>query len=192
MRRMSLDVGQVNAAFAAMDDPRATRRALTEEDDARFIDIYATVASIPTIGRTLMGEREYANLESWLDDGDHALLVGGRGLYSYKGSGYVRGGMFDRIVLIQNEQSIRFRDRDNRRLRVLDVAGAPAFDELDLFRIPAEYGFDPSAPWRLQLLVSRDVAALERVFTTFDLGFQTPARICAKSRPLPLPLPKPT
>lgn len=174
VRRMSLDVGQVNDAFAAMDDPRTTRRALTEPEDTRFIDMYATVASVPGIGRTLIGAREFANLETWLDEGEHALLIGGRGLYSFKGSGYVRGGVFDRIVLIQNEQSIRFRDRDNRRLRVLDVAGAPAFDELDLFRIPAEYGFDPTEPWRLQLLVSRDVAALERIFTTFDLGFQMP------------------
>ncbi|MDD7972310.1 NosR/NirI family protein [Roseinatronobacter alkalisoli] len=174
VRRMSLDIGQVNAAFVAMQDPRASRRPLTEPDDARFIDMYTTVASVPTIGRKLIGDREFANLESWLEDGDHALLIGGRGIYSFKGSGYVRGGVFDRIVLIQGEQSIRFRDRDNRRLRVLDVAGAPTFDELDLFRVPAEYGFDPTAPWRLQLLVSRDVAALERVFTTFDLGFQMP------------------
>ena len=174
VRRMSLDVGQVNDAFAAVDDPRAIRRPLIEPDDARFIDMYATVASVPTIGRTLVGEREFANLEGWLDEGDHALLVGGRGIYSFKGSGYVRGGVFDRIVLIQGEQSIRFRDRDNRRLRALDVQGAPTFDELDLFRVPAEYGFDPTEPWRLQLLVSRDVAALERVFTTFDLGFRMP------------------
>ncbi|MFU8899822.1 MAG: regulatory protein NosR, partial [Roseinatronobacter sp.] len=173
VRRMSIDVGQVNAAFATME-ARAARRPLTESDDTRFIDMYATVASVPTIGSTLIGAREFANLENWLDEGDHALLVGGRGLYSFKGSGYVRGGIFDRIVLIQGEQSIRFRDRDNRRLRALDVGGAPAFDELDLFRIPAEYGFDPAQPWRLQLLVSRDVAALERVFTTFDLGFQMP------------------
>ncbi len=174
VRRMSLDVGQVNAAFEAMGDPRTSRRALTEPEDARFIDMYATVASVPNIGRTLIGEREFANLENWLAEGEHALVIGGRGLYSFKGSGYVRGGVFDRIVLIQNEQSIRFRDRDNRRLRVLDVDGAPSFNELDLFRIPAEYGFDPTEPWRLQLLVSRDVAALERVFTTFDLGFQMP------------------
>ncbi len=174
VRRMSLDVGQVNAAFAAMDDPRATNRPLTGPDDARFIDMYATLASVPTIGRTLIGEREFANLQDWLDEGEHALLVAGRGSYSFKGSGYVRGGVFDRLVLVQGEQSIRFRDRDNRRLRTLEVSGAPSFDELDLFRIPAEYEFDPTEPWRLQLLISRDVAALERVFTTFDLGFQMP------------------
>lgn len=174
IRRMSLDVGQVNAAFESIDDPRAAQRPLAADDDTRFIDMYATVASVPAIGRTLIGEREFANLQNWLEEDEHALLIGGRGIFSFKGSGYVRGGIFDRIVLIQGEQSIRFRDRDNRRLRSLDVAGAPSFDELDLFRIPAEYGFDPTEPWRLQLLVSRDVAALERVFTVFDLGFQMP------------------
>jgi NosR/NirI family transcriptional regulator, nitrous oxide reductase regulator len=79
-------------------------------------------------------------------------------------------------VLIQGEETIRFRDRDNRRLRALAADGAPRFDEADLFRIPAEFGFDPTQPWRLQLLVGRDVAALERLFTTFDLRFAPPDR----------------
>ncbi len=175
LARLSLDVGQINATFAATDDPRAIRRALTEPEDARFIDMYATVASIPAIGRELLGEREYANLENWLEEGEHALLIAGRGMYSFRGSGYVRGGLFDRIVLIQGEHTIRFRDRDNRRLRTLATDGAPRFGETDLFRIPAEHGFDPTEPWRLQLLVGRDVAALERLFTTFDLRFQPPA-----------------
>ncbi len=174
LRRLSLDVGQINEAFARMDDPRAARRPLTEPDDARFIDMYATVASIPAIGQELLGAREYANMETWLEEGEHALLIAGRGMYSFRGSGYVRGGLFDRIVLIQGEQTIRFRDRDNRRLRTLATDGAPQFDETDLFRVPAEYEFDPTEPWRLQLLVGRDVAALERAFTTFDLAFSPP------------------
>ena len=29
------------------------------------------------------------------------MLIAGRGAYSWKGSGYVRGGIFDRIALIQ-------------------------------------------------------------------------------------------
>jgi NosR/NirI family transcriptional regulator, nitrous oxide reductase regulator len=95
-------------------------------------------------------------------------------MYSFKGSGYVRGGLFDRIVLIQGENSIRFRDRDNRRLVSLPVPGGLRFNELDLFRIPADAGFDPTEPWRLQLLVHRDVAALERSFTTFELAYQLP------------------
>ena len=37
LRRLSLDVGQVNAAFAALGDARATARALTEPPETTFI-----------------------------------------------------------------------------------------------------------------------------------------------------------
>jgi NosR/NirI family nitrous oxide reductase transcriptional regulator len=175
LRRMSLDVGQVNAAFAAMDDPRAAARALTAPDGDTYIDMYATLISVPAIGRRLLGEAEYANLQNWLQEGEHAILVAGRGVYSFKGSGYVRGGVFDRIILVQGDNSVRFRDRGHRRVGEIMAEGAPVLSEMDIFKIPADAGFDPAQPWRLQLLVQRDVAAIERVFTTFDLGYQLPA-----------------
>ena len=175
LRRMSLDVGQVNAAFAAMDDPRAAARALTAPDGDTYIDMYATLISVPAIGRRLLGEAEYANLQNWLQEGEHAILVAGRGMYSFKGSGYVRGGVFDRIILVQGDNSVRFRDRGHRRVGEIMAEGAPVLSEMDIFKIPADAGFDPAQPWRLQLLVQRDVAAIERVFTTFDLGYQLPA-----------------
>ena len=174
VRRLTLEVGQVNAAFAEMDDPRAARRALTDPPETTFIDLYSALVSVPGIGRELMGEAEYNNLTGWLNEGDHAIFVGGQGQYSFKGSGYVRGGIFDRIALIQGDISVRFRDRDHRRLGDVATDGVPALSEMDVFRIPAESGFDPAEPWRLQLLVQRDVAALERLFTTFDLGYQLP------------------
>jgi len=174
VRRMTLDVGQVNEAFEALDDPRAARRALTDPPETTYIDLYTAMVSVPGIGRELMGEAEYANLTDWLEDGEHAIFVGGLGQYSFKGSGYVRGGIFDRIVLIQGDVSIRFRDRDHRRLGSIATSGAPQLSETDIFRIHADSGFNPAEPWRLQLLVQRDVAALERAFTTFDLGYQLP------------------
>ena len=174
VRRMTLDVAQVNEAFAALDDPRAARRALTEPPETAFIDLYAAMVSHPGIGAVLLGAAEDANLRSWLAEGDHAILIAGRGMYSFKGSGYVRGGLFDRIALVQGDVSIRFRDRDHRRLGEIVAPGTPSLSEIDVFRIPADAGFDPSEPWRLQLLVQRDVAALERVFTIFELGYQLP------------------
>ncbi|MFN3954700.1 MAG: 4Fe-4S binding protein [Pararhodobacter sp.] len=174
VRRLTLDVGQVNAAFAGLDDPRAQRRALSDPAETTFIDLHAALVSHPAVGQALLGAAEYANLAAWLDEGEHAILLAGRGLYSFKGSGYVRGGLFDRIALIQGDNALRFRDRDHRRLGEVAAEGAPRFTELDLFRIPADVGFDPAEPWRLQLLVQRDVAALERVFTTFELGYQLP------------------
>ncbi len=174
VRRLSLDVGQVNDAFAAHSDDRARERALIEAPETSFIDMYAALISVPSIGEALLGEAEVTNLDAWLNEGESAIAVMGRGLYSFKGSGYVRGGIFDRIVLIQDDVSVRFRDRDHRRLNRVALDGAPAFTEMDLFRIPADLGFDPTKPFRIQLLVQREVGPIEKVFHTFDLGYQLP------------------
>ena len=176
LRRMSLDVGQVNAAFDEMDDPRAAERPITESPETTFIEMQLALVSAPPVGKVLLGQAEHENLRNWLDEGDHAIMVAGRGMYSFKGSGYVRGGIFDRIVLIQDDISVRFRDRMHRRLGDIAAEGAPEFRETDLFKIPAETGFDPAKPFRLQLLVQRDVAAIERVFTTFELSYRLPQK----------------
>jgi NosR/NirI family nitrous oxide reductase transcriptional regulator len=174
LRRLSLDVSQVNAAFAALDDKRAAERALTEAPETTFIEMQTALVSVPAIGKAVLGEAEYANLAGWLQPGENAIVVVGRGLYSFKGSGYVRGGIFDRIVLIQDDVSVRFRDRMHRRLVGVAAEGAPDFAEADLFKIPADAGFDPTKPFRIQLLVHREVGPVEKLFTTFDLGYQLP------------------
>ncbi|SDO95761.1 NosR/NirI family transcriptional regulator, nitrous oxide reductase regulator [Lutimaribacter pacificus] len=188
LRRLSLDVGQVNAAFEKVEDPRAAARPINDPPETTFIDMYMGLVSVPAVGEALLGAAEHANLQRWLDEGDHAIMIAGRGLYSFKGSGYVRGGIFDRIVLIQGDLSVRFRDRMHRRLGDIAPDGAPEFTETDLFKIPADTGFDPTEPFRLQLLVQRDVAAIERVFTTFEMGYQLPD---AYLRALPAPTPAP-
>jgi NosR/NirI family transcriptional regulator, nitrous oxide reductase regulator len=185
LRRLSLDVGQVNAAFAALGDPRATARALTEPPETTFIEMQAALVSHPAIAKAILGEGEAANLGAWLQPGENAIVVVGRGLYSFKGSGYVRGGIFDRIVLIQDDVSVRFRDKMHKRVVAVQAEGAPEFAEADLFKIPADVGFDPTKPFRLQLLVHRDVGPIEKLFTTFDLGYQLPEKYL---RPVAVPV----
>jgi len=187
LRRLSLDVGQVNAAFAALGDPRATERALTEAPETTFIEMQAALVSHPAIAKAILGEGEAANLPTWLQPGENAIVVVGRGLYSFKGSGYVRGGIFDRIVLIQDDVSVRFRDRMHKRLVAVQAEGAPEFTEADLFKIPADVGFDPTKPFRIQLLVQREVGPIEKVFTTFDLGYQLPEKYLRAIAPTPVP-----
>lgn len=174
VRRLTLDIGQVNAAFAATGDQRAIDRPETGADTDTFIDMNIALVSVPSIGRSLLGDAEYQNLVEWLEPGEQALLVLGRGTYSFKGSGYVRGGIFDRIQLIQGDQAVRFFDRQHRRLGELATPDGPGFNELDLFKIPTDAEFDPAEPFRLQLLVQRSVGALERAFITFDLGYGLP------------------
>tara|TARA_R110002072_G_scaffold847_33_gene6890 strand:+ start:5982 stop:8186 length:2205 start_codon:yes stop_codon:yes gene_type:complete len=185
LRRLSLDVGQINAAFAAMDDVRAAKRALTEAPETTFIEMQTTLVSHPAIARAVLGDAVAENLDDWLEEGDHAIAIVGRGLYSFKGSGYVRGGIFDRIVLIQDDVSVRFRDRMHKRINTIAAKGAPVFNEADLFKIPADSGFDPTQPFRIQLLVQREVGAIEKVFTTFDLSYQLPDKYVRAVAPPP-------
>lgn len=51
IRRLSLDVAQVNAAFAEHADARARERALTEPPETTFIDMHAALVSVPAIGK---------------------------------------------------------------------------------------------------------------------------------------------
>ncbi|MCK7611114.1 NosR/NirI family protein [Roseibium sediminicola] len=174
VRRLSLDVVQINDAFRQQGDPRALKRPEPGPETDTFIDLYLALADVPSIGLSLLGEAEYANLKKRLKEGDHAILVAARGRYSFKGSGYVRGGIFDRIQLIQDDISVRFHDRQHNRVGEIAAAGAPAFSEMDLFIIPAESGFDPAKDFRLQLLVQRPVGPIDKVFLTFDLGYLLP------------------
>lgn len=175
LRRLSLDVGQVNAAFDALNDPRATAKPETAPADSIFSEMQVALVSVPAIGQALLSVNDHTNLKTWLKPGDHALMIAGKGIYSFKGSGYVRGGIFDRIVLVQDDMSVRFHDHDHKRLVGIAAKGVPDFTETDLFRIPADSGFDPTKPFRIQLLVQRQVAALDKAFISFDLAYQLPS-----------------
>ena len=185
IRRMTLDIGQINRAFEGSGDERAAARPEPGDPGETYIDMHVALVSVPAIGRSLLGEAEYRNLTGWLEEGEHAILVLGRGPYSFKGSGYVRGGIFDRIQLIQGDSSVRFFDRQHRRLGDLATGDAPTFTELDIFKIPADAGFDPAEPFRIQLLVQRAVGAVEKAFLTFDLTYGLPERYLLPLAPAP-------
>ncbi len=176
IRRLTLDIGQINEAFAATGDPRVLKNAEKGAPEDTYIDLNLALISAPGIGLSLLGKNEYKNLTEWLDDGDNAIMLAGRGLYSFKGSGYVRGGIFDRIQLVQGDVSVRFRDHDHKRLLDIAAKGAPNFKEKDIFKIAADTGFDPTKPFRVQLLVQRRIGALEKSFLTYDLGYNLPPR----------------
>ena len=151
--------------------------------DATFIELYAALVSIPSVGRSLLGQSRYEQLARQLKPGQQAVVIAGRGAYSWKGSGYVRGGIFDRIALIQGDETIRFRDRNHRRLSDLSADGAPEFPEIGLFTLPEDAKLDPTQPWRLQLLVQRQVAGTDKAFLTFDLPYSPPGKYIKRAPP---------
>lgn len=181
VRNLRLNPEDVNQAFRASgrNDAAANTEGSTDADG--FIDLYAALVSVPAIGRSLLGDTEWQRLQERLKPGQQAVLVAGNGAYSFKGSGYVRGGIFDRIEIIQDESSFRFRDRNHQRLADVAAQGAPAFREVALFVVPEDAALDPVAPWRLQLMVQRVLSVSDKAFVTFDLSYELPA---AYTRPV--------
>lgn len=174
VRRLTLTVADVNKAFEKSGNPGAAAHPEEGEPDDTFIDLYVADVAVPSIGRSLLGPDGYDRLAGRLKPGQQALIVAGSGRYSFKGAAYVRGGIFDRIELIQDTNSIRFRDRDHTRLGNLEAEGAPDFPEIALFTVPPEFALDPTERWKLQLLVQRVVATREKAWLTFDLGYTLP------------------
>ena len=174
VRRRLLNVGEINEAYEKSGNAEAAARPEKGPDDDIFIDLHAALVSVPTIGRSLLGEAEYGHLKKRLKPGQHAVLVFARGRFSFKGSGYVRGGIFDRIQLIQGEDGVRFRDRDHKRLGDVMAEDAPDFKEIGLFVMKEGIPFDATEPWRLELLVQRSVGAVKRAYLAFDLGYRLP------------------
>ncbi|MBT5265553.1 MAG: regulatory protein NosR [Rhodospirillaceae bacterium] len=174
VRRLNLSVEEVNRAFIAGGDEKAIARPEPGPPEVPFIELYTALVSVPSIGLSLLGEAEYRNLTKRLQPNQQAILLLGRGRYSFKGSGYVRGGIFDRFHVVQGDNSLRFRDRTHKRLRQVKAEGAPDFTEIDLFRTPKKSTLDPVEPWRLELLVGRLTGPTSKAFVAFTLGYQLP------------------
>jgi len=183
IRRLHLSVADINEAYEKSGNAAAVAHAETGDPADDFIDLYVADVAVPTIGRSLLGDDGYERLKARLKPGQQALVVAGSGRYSFKGSGYVRGGIFDRIELLQDGNSIRFRDRDHTRLGDFAVEGAPAFPEISLFVLPPDFTFDPAEPWTLQLLVQRAIGARDKAFLTFDLGYTLPDVYLKREQP---------
>ena len=176
VRRLTLSVGEVSKAFAKAGKNKAAGKPESTNPDDLFIDLYAASAGILDIAKNLLGQQEFINLKKKLKPGETAIILAGNGLYSFKGSGYVRGGIFDRFQLIQGDTSVRFRDRLHKRLGGFNADGAPDFKDVDLFIVPADSGFIAAKPWRVKLLVQRAIGPIKKEFITFDLGFTPPEK----------------
>ncbi|MDX1303020.1 transcriptional regulator NosR [Photobacterium sp.] len=165
IRKLYLTNEKIDKAFVGTE-AEYIDNAPAEEKQNMFAEIYFALADVPTIGRNLFGDADYEWLVKSLKPGEHLVAVLGNG-YSFKGSGYVRGGIFDRIQIHQDENAISFRDLDHNRITDLYIEGAPKFKEMSVFRIQAHHEFDPGASWQLELLVRRQTGPVDSLFTSF-------------------------
>ncbi len=169
--RLHLTRGEVDDAFQGTEAEDVNTAPEDARDDT-FIDLYATYLNTPTTGRNLLGREHYRQLMERLDEGEHAIMLMADGRYSFKGTGFVRGGIFDRIQINQRDTSIQFRDRDLVRAPDFVLEDMPTISEKDIFIVRQQNRFDPASPWELQLRVRRQYGALDSTFVNFTLDYE--------------------
>ncbi len=165
-------VGEVEARLEARG---ATLFPPGEPEDP-FLELVTGLATPARIGRNLLGDKRYEEAMAGLRLGDQLLFLAGSGRWSFKGTEWRRSGRFDRLRLVQGERSFTFEAADHRRIDGLAAAGAPEFRELALFVLRKERGFDPAAPWRLQVRADGRNEAGEEVPVLLELDYRLPDR----------------
>jgi len=148
-----------------------------------FIDMYFGYLNNPAVGKSILGEYGYANLMSRLKPNEHAIFIIANGMESFKGSGFVRGGIYDRIQVSQEMDSFTFRDLDYLNLYGIEAHGAPSYHESGIFIIRGS-SFSGAYPWSLVFLANKvDKETGSKTFTSFDKEYWLPARYLEGGRP---------
>lgn len=156
-----------------------------ERGGVPFIELWFGIVNPPDIGRSLLGDAGWSSLMARLKPGEHAIfVVRTAGKESFKGSGFVRGGIYDRIQLRQGMDTFTFRDLDYFNLYGLEAAGAPAFNESGIF-IVRSAAFSAAYPFQFRFLGNRvDRATGTRSFASFDAAYWLPAEALEGGRPV--------
>lgn len=155
-----------------------------ERDTEPFIELWFGDLSQPDIGKSVLGATGLENLKLQLKEGEHAIfIIRTAGRESFKGSGFVRGGLYDRVQVRQGADSFTFRDLDYLNLYGVLATGAPTYNESAIFIIRSK-AFSDAYPWKLSLLGNRvDRATGTKSFTSFDTQYWLPASMLEGGRP---------
>lgn len=179
---IALPAGSAPLTWATLVEQKAVQRLRVkpeqvglERGDTPFIELWFGSLNSPVLGPALLGEQGWRNLMAQIGPQDNALFViRTAGAESFKGSGFVRGGIYDRVTVRQGADTFTFRDSDALNLYGLEAAGAPAFDESAIFIVRSS-SFSAAYPWKLNFLGNRvDRATGARSFANFDTGYWLP------------------
>jgi transcriptional regulator of nitric oxide reductase/NAD-dependent dihydropyrimidine dehydrogenase PreA subunit len=141
------------------------------------LELYAAVVNPASIGRNLLGTMRYGENVASYSPQDLIVLLMGKGPYSFVGTKVFETGTFDRIRIEQGARTFALQREPKHYLYLPFVAakGAPQFDEIGLFRIPAEKGIDILAPWQL-VIVAGEGSGSGAQKREFKLSYKLPSR----------------
>ena len=154
-----------------------------ESNGQPYLDAWFGYLNAPDVGRSILGDRVYERLMADLKPHEHAIFIIANGSASFKGSGFVRGGIYDRIQVSQEMDTFTFRDTDYLNLYTIEAAGAPHYNESGIF-IVRSTSFSAAYPWSLVFLGNKvDKQTGAKTFANFDREYWLDARMLQGGRP---------
>lgn len=151
------------------------------QENNSFVDFYIVPLSIPIVGINLLGEKEFSRLNENLKSGEHAIMMLNQGSYSFIGEDFVPQTVPTRIKVEQDQLPIELKDIDFYSFHAPYFAQSIAsYDDIQVFSIKAQSGFDLHRPFNFQLELPYAVNHLSRKSITFEQAFSLPAQIFEK------------
>lgn len=168
--RRRVTSGDVAAALSARNASDAKLDWPLGRNEDVYIEFMTALVTPPAIGGNLLGMIKLEDYKSTLPTGAQAIFIASNGPYDFFGRAYVQasqGNRFDRIHVVQDGKTFRFVQAD------YTYAVPPQGQQLaGLFKLPANAGFDPLKPWRLEVLVNTESGP--PISVPFGLDYKVP------------------
>ncbi len=164
---VAMALAEAGASGAKLDVP------LGKPDDL-YIEFATALFTPAAIGGNLVGMVKFEDYKSRIPSGAQAIFVASNGPYDFLGKKFFlesEGRRFDRLRVVQDGQTFSFVQDDYQFLNPF-AEGIRGEQDAGLFALPANSGFDPLKPWRLELLVNG--AGVAPVTVAFGLDYKVP------------------
>ncbi|MCI2282802.1 4Fe-4S binding protein [Colwellia sp. MSW7] len=156
---------------------------VSDEDD-NYIELYFAFVNIPIIGKNLLGEQEYHRLLESLKPGEHALMVFNRGSYSFVSENFIPQTVPNRLSATQGELPVDIRDIDFYSYYDPYFAlTLPSFNDIKVFRIKSQSGFELNNAFSLSLNVSYNQSFLSKQQHNFSTKITLPDALFIHQEP---------
>ena len=179
VQRFRLTNADVDKAFADADVYTPSAGPPNEV----FADTYIAYLNVPSIGRNLLGDKDFTKTLNWLGPGDHAIMVLAAGPWTPLGDDFVLGSIPEKLAIVQDGLQLNARDMaDERNGR--GMKGMPEGD-WSILKLVEQGGFDPAKPWTFSLKVSRTPGQMlsQKITRDFATTYRLPANLFVEEKP---------
>lgn len=127
------------------------------DEDEAFSEIWYAYINAPSIGQNLLGEAGFERLLDSLKPDQQVVMVMSRGLFPHVPDDFKPGAVPGRLSMEQGQLAVEMRDLNalDANLQII-LEGLPKFEQVHLFAVGGNAGFNPGA--EANLILSLELA----------------------------------